>query len=108
MRPDMQSLTQQQISRAIGLSRIVLIVGLVFLHYGTFPNSARSPFLGMDVSDHAVATWVNAAVLFFFFSTVPLLSMISGWLFFNFKTEEPKQALKRRIKKRFFSLYVPL
>ena len=101
-------LTQEQISRAIGLSRIVLIVGLVFLHYGSFPNSLASPFQGIDIGEHQFATWLNSAILFFFFSTVPLLSMISGWLFFSFRDEDAHAALKKRIKRRFFSLYLVL
>jgi|CXWL01.1.fsa_nt_gi hypothetical protein len=103
----MTNLTQSEISHSIGLSRILLIVGLVFLHYGNFPNSEISPFRGMDLNAHSFATWLNSAVLFFFFSAVPLLSMVSGWLFFSFK-DDAKTALKTRIKRRFFSLYMPL
>lgn len=97
-----------QLSRAIGLSRILLIIGLVFLHYGTFPNSSVSPFNGMDIHEHQLATWANSAMLFFFFSVVPLLSMISGWLFFSFAPEEAPMALQKRIWRRFQSLYLPL
>lgn len=103
----MTDTTKTELSRAIGLSRILLVVGLVFLHYGIFPNGKLSPFLGLDMNSHQFATWLNSTVLFFFFASVPLLSMISGWLFFSFK-DEPIPALKRRIKSRFFSLYLPL
>ncbi len=103
----MTNLTQSEISHSIGLARILLIVGLVFLHYGNFPNSEISPFQGMDLTANHFATWLNSAVLFFFFSAVPLLSMVSGWLFFSFK-DNAKTALTTRIKKRFFSLYMPL
>lgn len=72
------------LSRTIDLSRLALIVGLVFLHYGTFPNFRASPFGGMSVTEHEVATFINSFALFFFFSAVPVLSMISGWLFFSF------------------------
>jgi peptidoglycan/LPS O-acetylase OafA/YrhL len=101
-------LLQAEISRTIGLSRIVLMVGLVFLHYGVFPNSPASPFKGLDTHEHPFATWVNSAILFFFFSAVPLLSMISGWLFFSFSSEDAKSALRKRITGRFKSLYLPL
>jgi succinoglycan biosynthesis protein ExoH len=101
-------LSQMQISRAISLSRIVLIIGLVFLHYGSFPNSSMSPFHGLDIHEHRFATWFNSAVLFFFFSVVPLLSMISGWLFFSFPPEDVRLALQKRIARRFTSLYLPL
>ncbi len=107
-RGDALPLSEQQISQTISLARISLIVGLVFLHYQEYPNSTVSPFDGFDVAQHQVATFVNSAVLFFFFSAVPLLSMISGWLFFSFQDEGAGTSLRRRIQRRFFSLYLPL
>lgn len=101
-------LSQEDTSHAIGLARILLIIGLVFLHYGSFPGSAASPFNGLDTAEHSFATWVNSAVLFFFFSCVPLLSMVSGWLFFSFTAQDAGRALRQRIGKRFVSLYLPL
>ncbi len=102
-----RTLSSQETSKAISLARIILIVGLVFLHYDAFPNSNASPFDGLDTASHSFATWVNSATLFFFFSTVPLLSMISGWLFFSFKGN-PWKAISERIRRRFTSLYLPL
>src|SRR3954469_15913280 len=99
------------VSHAIDLARILLIVGIVFLHYGMYPNLHTSPFGGMSITEHEVATFVNSFLLFFFFSVVPLLSAISGWLFFAFLDEretDPAAALSSRIRKRFFSLYLPL
>lgn len=99
------------LSRTIDLSRIALIVGLVFLHYGRYPNFRANPFEGMSVGEFEVATFVNSFLLFFFFSAVPLLSLISGWLFFSFLDEpaaDPATSLFSRIRSRFNSLYVPL
>jgi succinoglycan biosynthesis protein ExoH len=96
-----------ELSRSIGFARITLIVGLVFLHYGKYPNSTLSPFRGMDVTTHQVATFINSFILFFFFAVVPLLSVISGWLFFAFSGNS-LQPLGRRIRKRVVSLYLPL
>lgn len=99
------------LSCTIDLSRIALIVGLVFLHYGRYPNFKANPFDGMSVGEFEVATFVNSFVLFFFFSAVPLLSLISGWLFFSFLDEsadDPAASLFSRIRRRFSSLYVPL
>ena len=99
------------LSRTIDLSRIALIVGLVFLHYGRYPNFNANPFQGMSVGEFEVATFVNSFLLFFFFSAVPLLSLISGWLFFSFLDEsaaDPATALFSRIRSRFNSLYLPL
>jgi surface polysaccharide O-acyltransferase-like enzyme len=101
-------LSAEQISRTIDLSRIVLIIGLVFLHYGAFPNSEISPFAGINPQEHGFATWLNSAVLFFFLSAVPLLSMISGWLFFSLDPAHVWPTLRRRMQKRFVSLYLPL
>lgn len=99
------------LSRTIDLSRIALIVGLVFLHYGKYPNLKVSPFDGVSVGEHELATFVSSFLLFFFFSAVPLLSLISGWLFFSFLDEsaaDPAASLFSRIRRRFSSLYVPL
>jgi succinoglycan biosynthesis protein ExoH len=100
-----------QLSRTIDLSRIALIVGIVFLHYGMYPNFRASPFGGVKVSEHEIAMFVNSFLLFFFFSVVPVLSTISGWLFFAFAKDaraDAATALKTRIRKRVRSLYVPL
>jgi succinoglycan biosynthesis protein ExoH len=99
------------LSLTIDLARIVLIVGIVFLHYGMYPNLRANPFGGMSITEHEIATFVNSFLLFFFFSVVPLLSAISGWLFFAFLDEregDVATALSTRIRKRFFSLYLPL
>jgi succinoglycan biosynthesis protein ExoH len=105
--PRSLTLDSAKLSETISFARILLIVGLVFLHYGSFPNSTVSPFHGLDPQAHQVATFVNSFVLFSMFSVVPLLSMISGWLFFSFK-ENAIVALVRRIGRRFKSLYLPL
>lgn len=94
-------------SQAIDFARITLIIGLVFLHYGSFLNSDASPYRGVDVTNHPLATYVNSLVLFFFFSVVPLLSAISGYLFFAFAHDAPRQ-IANRIKRRFLTLYAPL
>lgn len=105
---DQAPLTQAQLSRTIGFARIALIVGLVFLHYVAYPDSDTSPFDGMNPRQHPVATFANSFVLFFFFSAVPLLSMVSGWLFFSFRADEAVHGLFARVRKRIGSLYLPL
>ena len=108
LRGDARTLSAKELSQTISFARISLIVGLVFLHYETYPNLAASPFRGLDVAQHQVATFVNSFVLFFFFSVVPLLSMVSGWLFFSFAPADATGALGHRMRRRFFSLYLPL
>ncbi len=101
-------LSQTQLSHTIGLARIMLIIGLVFLHYGSFPNSTANPFRGMDIDFHPFATWANSTILFFFFSVVPLLSMVSGWLFFSFMPDDAWASIKRRMRRRGMSLFLPM
>jgi len=100
-------LSQPEISRAISFARIMLIVGLVCVHFENFPNSAASPIAGLDIHNHPFATWVDATIRLIFYTVVPLLSMISGWLFFSF-TGDAWATIKKRMRKRFISLYLPL
>lgn len=108
MRGHAQVLSKNDISDTISFARIALIVGLVFLHYQQYPDVQTSPFAGMDASGHQVATFVNSFMLFFFFSVVPLLSVISGWLFFSFDADKAGASLRHRIRRRFTSLYLPM
>jgi surface polysaccharide O-acyltransferase-like enzyme len=98
LRSDASELSGRDVSRTINFSRITLIVGLVFLHYGEW--STRQ-------SDIEIAAFINNFVRYFFFAAVPLLSVISGWLFFSFSSN-PEQALVERIRRRFRSVYLPL
>src|SRR5262245_47929043 len=107
VRGDAPALSKEALSQTINFARITLIVGLVFLHYEAFPNARISPFRGGDPAQNQVATYIQSFVLFFFFSVVPLLSMISGWLFFSFR-DGAGEALRGRIRRRFVSLYLPL
>jgi hypothetical protein len=98
---------EASIPTTIEVARVVLVIGLVFLHYFAYPNSRISPFVGFDPDHHPFATFVNSFVLLFFFSAVPLLSAISGWLFFNL-AQHPMATMARRIRGRFWSLFLPL
>jgi succinoglycan biosynthesis protein ExoH len=108
VRGDTKSLSNAELSQVISFARISLIVGLVLIHYESYPNVQTSPFRGLNTASHQVATFVQSFVLFFFFAVVPLLSMISGWLFFSFNDSDAREALFSRVRRRFGSLYVPL
>ena len=116
LRGDARALSPHAISQTISFARIVLIVGLVFLHYEQYPNIDASPFAGVDVASHQLATFVNSFGLFFFFSVVPLLSMVSGWLFFSFDSAAASGSaspsirvrLNQRIGRRLTSIYLPM
>jgi len=100
----MDETTRQRIE----MLRFLLIVGLVFLHYGNFPSSDLSPFRGFQTTGHPVATFVNASVLFFFLSAVPLLSMISGYLFFKNWNRTSLVFFGHRISARTRSIFLPM
>lgn len=108
LRGDSPALSDKAVSQTIYLARLTLIIGLVFLHYQQFPNSDYWPFDGMDPVRNQLPSFINSFVLFFFFSAVPLLSMISGWLFFGFAAQDAGSALRGRIQHRFKTLYLPL
>lgn len=91
----------------IEVARVMLVVGLVFLHYFNFPNDTRPAFQGMDPHQNQIATFINGFLTFFFFSAVPLLSAVSGWLFFGGGAEFGR-AIGRRIRGRVRSLLLPL
>ncbi|MDZ4380820.1 MAG: acyltransferase family protein [Parvibaculum sp.] len=99
---------EQTTRQRIDMLRFLLIAGLVFLHYGAFPGSDLSPFRGFRVTGHPVATFVNAYVLFFFLSAVPLLSMISGYLFFGGWDRSSFAFFGRRISARTRSILLPM
>jgi len=92
---------------SIEVARVALMVGLVFLHYFNFPGDARPPFQGIDPDGHRVATFINGFLTFFFFSAVPLLSAVSGWLFFGGGLRLGK-GIGARIAGRVRSLLLPL
>lgn len=94
----------------INFLRLLLIIGLVFLHYGTFPGSQNSPYAGsIDFSTSAtpVAEFVNRYFIFLFYSAVPLLGAISGYLFFKDVAASPSFFLKR-IRSRTMSILLPM
>jgi len=97
-----------RISNSIGLARIVLICGLVALHYGIYPGTKALPFSGIDLNDHPLATWFNGFMVFFFHAAVPVLSMISGWLFFTFLPQDAWPSIKRRMGNRVKTVLLPM
>ncbi|MET0742794.1 MAG: acyltransferase [Microvirga sp.] len=95
------------IERRINFLRLLLIIGLVFLHYGEFPGSDQSPFRGWSGGATPVATFINSFFLFLFFSAVPVLSSISGYLFFKSMDPGPGFFL-RRWRSRVHSVLLPM
>lgn len=94
----------------INFLRLLLIIGLVFLHYGTYPGTQNSPYAGaidFNLSTIPVAEFVNRYFVFLFYSAVPLLGAISGYLFFKDVAASPGFFLKR-IRSRTVSILLPM
>ena len=94
----------------INFLRLLLIIGLVFLHYGTYPGSQNSPYVGaidFTATPTPVAEFVNRYFIFLFYSAVPLLGVISGYLFFKDVAASPGFFVKR-IRSRTMSIFLPM
>ena len=95
-------------SRAIDCARVILVLGLTFIHYVSFPESTATAGGGIDPNAHGVATFTNSFVYYFLASGLrPLYALIAGWFFFPYDAN-PRLTLHRRIGKRLRSLLIPL
>ena len=94
-------------STRIDFLRILLILALVFLHYGSVVGSDISPFMGYVGQENPIAAIVISYVLFFAFAAVPLLSAISGFLFFRSAHSEVRPDFSRLWRKRLKSVVLP-
>ena len=104
--PSMDSM-DEKLRLQIDFLRFSLVVGLVLLHYGSFPNSECLPSQGYICSRYPIATSVNSYMYFFFLSSVPTLSAISGYLFFKSADHSPRFYL-RRYRSRVRSILLPM
>lgn len=95
------------LGRRIEVARILLIVGLVFLHYGRFPGSDLDPHGPYHLAPDPVAAFAAGAVWYFFLSAVPLLSMVSGFLFVRSVGTAPGR-LGRVLARKARTLLLPL
>jgi len=86
-----------QTSELISALRLLLIMGLVLVHFGSFPNSTLDPFQGVVNPEHFISASINSFFLYFFLSAVPVLSIISGYLYSHRGKPDYLQAFKKRI-----------
>ena len=93
--------------RRIGFLRLVLVLALVFLHYGAVHGSSYSPYRGYQGQELPVASILISFILFIGFSAVPAMSAISGFLFFQGATPRRSPDFARKMKRRAHSLVVP-
>jgi len=71
----------QTTSDLIRALRLIMIMGLILVHFGNFPGETLSPFTGVVEPENFLASSFNSFFTYFFLSSVPVLSMISGYLF---------------------------
>lgn len=93
--------------RRIGFLRLVLVLALVFLHYGGVYGSDASPYRGYVGQPLPVASILVSFVLFLGFSAVPAMSAISGFLFFRGATAQRPPDFARKWRRRVHSLVIP-
>lgn len=70
-------------SRFIDAARMLMICGLVWHHLFEIPGSTHSPRLSLQGVEHVVPELVNSFVHMAMMAAVPMLSVISGFLFFR-------------------------
>lgn len=71
---------EKSTSELISALRLMLIMGLVWVHFGPFPGSTLDPFTGVYQADFILSSTLNSFFVYFFLSAVPVLSTISGYL----------------------------
>ena len=93
--------------RRIGYLRLVLVLALVFLHYGGVYGSDYSPYQGYQGQALPVASIFISFMLYLGFTAVPAMSAISGYLFFQGATAQRPPNFARKLSRRVESLVVP-
>lgn len=98
----MNSPTRQE-SEFISASRLLMIGGLVYHHLFEIPGSSHSPRLNMEKVVWFFPEFINSFFHMAFMTAVPLLSVISGYLFFC----RPKIDFRDLLVQRLFSVAIP-
>lgn len=93
--------------RRIGWLRLVLVLALVFLHYGGVYASNLSPYRGYQGQALPVASIAISFILYVGFTAVPAMSAISGFLFFSKATRDTPPDFATKMRRRVHSLVVP-
>lgn len=93
--------------RRISYLRLVLVLALVFLHYGGVYGSEHSPYRGYQGQDLPVASILISFTLYIGFTAVPAMSGISGFLFFKGASRAKPPAFAQKWRRRAVSLVLP-
>jgi hypothetical protein len=91
----------------ISYLRLVLVLALVFLHYGGLYGSDLSPFRGYTGQDLPVASILISFILYLGFTAVPAMSALSGFLFFKGATRNLPPRFVDKWRRRAVSLVLP-
>lgn len=91
----------------ISYLRLVLVLALVFLHYGGVVGSQYSPYRGYQGQELPVASILISFFLYIGFTAVPAMSAISGFLFFNGATRDAPPEFVRKWRRRAVTLVLP-
>lgn len=90
-------------SEFIASSRILMICVLVYHHLFEIPGSTHSPRLSMADTSPFLPEFINSFIHMAAMTAVPLLSVVSGYLFFHRDSIHIKDLLQRRV----FSVAIP-
>lgn len=90
-------------SELIRALRLIMVMGLVLVHFGNFPGETLSPFSGVINPTYFYSASVNSFFTYFFLSAVPVLSMISGYLL----CYQGKPNFTKTFRRKFITLIFP-
>ena len=93
--------------KRISYLRLVLVLALVFLHYGGLYGTNISPYRGYTGQEMPVASILISFILYVGFTAVPAMSAISGYLFFRGASRDVAPQFMRKIRRRVVSLAIP-
>lgn len=91
----------------ISYLRLVLVLALVFLHYGGVYGSQFSPYRGYQGQELPIASILISFVLYIGFTAVPAMSALSGFLFFRGATRDAPPDFVRKWRRRAVTLVLP-
>lgn len=92
----------KELSELIRSMRLIMVIGLVFVHFGNFPNDNLNPFTGVVDAEFFYASSLNSFFTYFFLCSVPVLSMISGYLYSYKGVDSYSSMIKKKAKTLFF------
>jgi succinoglycan biosynthesis protein ExoH len=98
---------REEVSDRIAYLRLSLIILLVFLHFGALYGTGHSPFRGYSGQDYPFASILVSYIVFLSFTAVPVLSAISGYLFFINAAPDRMPDFADKLRRRLKSLAAP-